>query len=256
MPKTTFLPEVHGFAFQNSFALSDDERTKLIQRLNLAIDTTLVMLGPAGLAMRLVGVRDRLQGFVANAVPSGYGLCGGMAFAALDYFHSGIATPRGTDENDQPPPGSPLRTYLGDRLIQSWEPNGLTFLEWIARLVLVPPRWPFNGGPRALRDRTRDAWSALRGKLDAGVPTPLGLVGEATDPFQDHQVVAYDYAQTSERAGTIFVYDMNCPGAGRTIEIDLGPDVLWSRESCPRPGNALRGFFCEQYQARTPPNLG
>ena len=255
MPKTTFLPEVDGFAFRNSFTLTDEERTKLIEILNLAIDTTLVLLGPAGLAMRLFGVRDRLQSFAANAVPSGYGLCGGMAFAALDYFYSGIPTPRGAGDDDQPPPDSPLRSYLGKRLIESWEPNGLTFLEWISRLYLLPRGWPFSGGPRALRDRTRREWDALQRKLDAGEPTAIGLVGDASDPFQDHQVVAYDYARTSATAGTIFVYDMNCPDAGQTIEIDLATEILGSRESCPRPQNPLRGFFCEEYTARTPPDL-
>jgi len=83
----------------------------------------------------------------------------------------------------------------------------------------------------------------------------MGLVGEATDPFQDHQVVAYDYWARSAEGGTILVYDMNCPSARQTIEIDFSTDILGSWESCARPRNSLRGFFCEVYTASTPPDL-
>ena len=49
----------------------------------------------------------------------------------------------------------------------------------------------------------------------------------------------------------IYVYDMNCPGAGQTIKIDLTSDVLKAVESCPR-ADALTGFFCE-YKPSMPP---
>jgi len=253
VPNTAFDPQVHGFAFANSFQLKSDERAKLIAALATAIDGALGALGPLGLAARIFGVRDKLAQLLVSAVPDNYGLCGGMAFAALDYFRAGRPTPRGTGPADQPPVGSTLRLYLWQRLLESWTSNGVTFLEWIARLNLLPGWWPFGGGPKALRDRSRDAWRTLRRRIDAGDPIPIGLVGEAADPFLDHQVLAYGYESKTDLTGTIHVYDMNCPGAGQTIDIDLTADVLSSIESCPRPGNALRGFFCESYTAGTPP---
>jgi len=255
VPNTGFDPRVHGFAFANSFHLTSEERGRLIAALATAIEGALGALGPLGLAARIFGVRDKLARLLVSTVPERYGLCGGMAFAALDYFKAGRPTPRGSGPNDQPPVGSSLRLYLWQRLLESWASNGVTFLEWIARLHLLPVRWPFDAGPKALRDRSRVAWHALKRSIDAGDPVPIGLVGEATDPFLDHQVLAYGYESKTDLTGTILVYDMNCPGAAQTIEIDLTSDVLSATESCPRAGNALRGFFCESYTRGTPPAI-
>jgi hypothetical protein len=253
MAKTAFDPQVNGFAFTNAFALSDEERTRLLTAVAITIDSALGMLGPFGLAARLTGTRDKLAQLLVSALPDRYGLCGGMAFAALDYFRARAPTPQGTGPDDQPPVGSALRMYLWRRLLDSWALNGATFLEWIARLHILPMRWPFDAGPRALRDRSRVAWLALQQHVDAGDPIPLGLVGDARDPFLDHQVLCYGYERRSELAGTIYVYDMNCPGRAQTIEIDLSAEVLVATESCPRKDNALRGFFCEAYAAQLPP---
>lgn len=254
MPKTQFDPAVNGFAFANSFQLSGDDRAKLVRALATAIDAAVAPLGPLGplaLVFRATGLRDKLAQSLAAAIPENYGLCGGMAFAALDYFNAGVPTPRGTGRNDQPPVGSDLRVYLTKRLLESWVPNGVTFLELIARLNYLP-RWPFGAGPRALRDRSRDAWRTLKGRLDAGKPVPLGLIGGGANPFLDHQVVAYDYVPTSELTGTIYVYDMNCPETGQTITIDLTSDELHADSSC-KSVDPLLGFFCESYEPSTPP---
>ena len=255
MARTAFTPELNGFAFANAFTMTPDERARLIVALGLAIDGALGVLGPVGLAARLIGARDKLARLTAGAIPERYGLCGGMAFAALDYMRAGLPTPRSDGPNDQPPVGSPLRVYLWQRLLESWALNGATFLEWKARLHIVPARWPFDGGARALRDRSRLAWRTLRQRLDAGDAVPIGLVGESSDPFVDHQVVAYDYVPGSDLTGTILVYDMNCPGAAQTIRIDLSGDALSAEESCSRAGNSLRGFFCEDYERATPPAI-
>ena len=255
VPKTLFDPQVHGFAFVNSFQLAADERAKLAAALGTAIDLVLAPLGPLGplgFVVRTSGLRDKFAQSLAANIPDGYGLCGGMAFAALDYFNAGMPTPRGNGPYDQPPPGSGLRSYLSRRLVESWVPNGVTFLEWIARLHYLPRLWFVDAGPRALRDRSREAWRTLKQQLDAGVPVPIGLVGDATNPFMDHQVVAYDYDATSEFVGTIYVYDMNYPGVGQTIKLDLSSDTVQAEESC-RSVHPLTGFFCEKYEPATPP---
>src|SRR5262249_58968229 len=43
------------------------------------------------------------------------GLCGGMVFAALDYWHAGVVPPGG-----RPHPGTPLFRFVVRRLIASW----------------------------------------------------------------------------------------------------------------------------------------
>ena len=254
MPRTAFRPETNGFAFVNYWELTEQENAELRALLGAAIDGALGLLGPVGLAARVSGVRGKLNDLAAAAIPKSYGLCGGMAFAALDYFKTGAALPRGAGPDDQPPPGSVLRNYLWRRLRESWVLNGVTFLEWVARLHLLPASWPFDAGTKALLRRSRAQWLALKRRVDDREPVPLGLVGESKDPFMDHQLVAYGYEETGEQTKTIYVYDVNCPGAERTIEVDFSdPNLLRSTESCPRPGNALRGFFCESYDVVVPP---
>ncbi|MEK6225568.1 MAG: hypothetical protein AABM40_04650 [Chloroflexota bacterium] len=255
MPRTAFDPAVNGFAFTNSFQLSGEERAKLSAELASAIDQSLRSLGPLGLAARVTGMRDRLAQLLVSAVPDNYGLCGGMAFAALDYFRTEASLPRGQGANDQPPPGSPLRLYLWQRLLEGWVLNGARFLEWTARLHFLPRQWPFDGGPAALRNRSRDAWRLVRVHVDAHDPVPIGLVGELVDPFQDHQVLATGYEPGSETAGTIYTYDMNCPESEQTIMFDTSCETLVAAESCPRVGNPLRGFFCETYLPLPPPPI-
>jgi len=43
------------------------------------------------------------------------GLCGGMVFAALDYWYAGIVPP-----SAQPAPKTPLYKFLVQRIIDSW----------------------------------------------------------------------------------------------------------------------------------------
>src|SRR2546429_2873462 len=43
------------------------------------------------------------------------GLCGGMVFAALDFWHTGLLPPA-----TRPAPGEPLYRYIAPRLVDSW----------------------------------------------------------------------------------------------------------------------------------------
>jgi hypothetical protein len=122
-------------------------------------------------------------------------------------------------------------------------------------LHLMPKQWPFKGGPSWLLARSKEHWEALKGHIDAGDPWPIGLVGETTEPFENHQVVAYGYDQNPDNRGTIYLYDMNCPGVEQTIELDFSGDALLAKESCPGARGVLRGFFCEAYSPELPPRL-
>lgn len=253
MAQTTFRADGDGFAFANSFTLSSDERAHLASLAEGTVGDALARLGPLGIAGLALGARQRLAAIAAGALPERYGLCGGMAFAALDYFRAGVPLPADATAVGQPPAGSVLRDYLWQRLIDSWELNGLVFLEWIARLYVVPERWPFDGGTGALRKRSRASWQALRRAIDAGSPVPIGLVGGAKDPFEDHQVVAIGYEAQDADHGIIDVYDMNCPGAVRTITVGFSAPALMAVETCERQGNPLLGFFVEAYVPKIPP---
>jgi hypothetical protein len=56
------------------------------------------------------------------------GLCGGMVFAALDYWHTGILPPA-----TRPAPGEPLYRYIVRRLVDSWHlPAGVAqYYQWM-----------------------------------------------------------------------------------------------------------------------------
>lgn len=257
MPMTGFRPNRNGFAFRNSWRFDDHEREVLRELAHKASRNALRVMAPiGGGALDAAGVDEAVAKWASGAVPASYGLCGGMAFGALDYFKSGADIPRGSGSDDIPtretPEGAALRSYLWARLIDSLELNLTTFLEWMVRLHLVPDVLFLNGGADALRDDTREEWAKLKRHLDEGEPWPIGLVGATRDPFNNHQVLACGYAHGSERA-TVYVYDMNCPGRTNTVRISLRGDGLDGSESCSSSKRGvLRGFFCERYSHKTP----
>src|SRR6202022_3945183 len=66
---------------------------------------------------------------ISSQADGRYGRCGGMAFAAYDFYQDG----RQVDGfgTTIPPEGSELGEYILDRLIDSLELNAKKFLEWI-----------------------------------------------------------------------------------------------------------------------------
>ena len=263
MPRTSFTPETNGFAFVNSWTLDETESNQIRDILTAAVNTALVTLSPVLLVpLVFLGVGRSLATWVASGLPETYGLCGGMAFAALDYYESGLPLPRGTGPLDQPTRKTPreatLRAYLWQRLLQSLTTGRVAAytLAWMGALHLMPKRWPLRGGDPWLLRNSREHWDRLKRHIDAGEPWPIGLVGTTTDPFMNHQVVAYGYDDSGNGTGTIYVYDMNCPGAEQTIQLDFRGEALVASERCPGARGQLRGFFCEAYSPEQPPPLG
>jgi hypothetical protein len=254
MPVAAFDPATNGFAFGNSWTLSNAEREEMRAKLSDSVTKALrILTAPFPGAFLLMRLAPRLSSAIASGAPDGYGLCGGMAFAALDYWHQGGPQAVATRFATRPAPGSPLHAYLWRRLIESLIANGHVFIASKAALHLLPEPPPFNGGPPSLLRSTRLQWQKLRDQIDAGQPVPLGLIGETRDPFKDHQVLAYGYDVTGADTGRISVYDMNCPGVAHTIEIDLRGPVLKAVEGCPGGRGELRAFFCETYVPASPP---
>ena len=175
---------------------------------------------------------------------SSAGLCGGMVFAALDYWHARSAPPSAL-----PDPGSGLHRYVVRRLIASWHvPDGVArYYRW----MLLPDR-------EVSRRTVTTHWPRVKASLDDGIPAPLGLVTVASaNPAlmrHNHQALAYGY----ERSGThviLRVYDPNSgPADGVGIRFDTSPAAHAS--GCTHNLNLgwpVRGFFLVPYTPARPP---
>jgi hypothetical protein len=171
MPADAFLPSRHGFAFANTFEIPSS---------------------PFGFGAPVAG---------------SFGLCAGIAWAALDRYFAG----RRVETAPEPPgPGVPLYAELLRR-----HANALGCAS-VAKLT----RWqqlPDEGRPGApgLRERSRAEWRRLRRRLDAGEPVLVVLIlaaGPYANPTTNHMVLVYGY-DVDRRAGRVAlrVYDPNRP---------------------------------------------
>ena len=186
------------------------------------------------------------------------GLCGGMAFAARDYFEAGRQPPQDTVA----PGGGPLFDYLVDRLFDSFSlPFGpVRYLELMnpalpdgetvwSRLGLLP-----HG--RGWRMAKRE-WPQVQADIDGGHPSPLGLVKvKSTNPFdlkEDHQVLSYGYDVAAGML-TLHLYDPNRPGRN---DVRLTLDLRDADRGAPvvtfPPDDTVYAFFRVPYSAKAPP---
>lgn len=266
MPKTQFRPQTDGFLFANRWNYEGDELAQI----------TNYFLGAANSVGARLG--DTFGGFVSSAANlvtrslnnpnvdfSAYGLCGGMAYAARDYYDLGLVLPRGRNIGDVPsgPPGSPaatLRNYIFQRLLDSLGEGdvGSKLLLWMAALHFVPHI--FGGGPAWLLAHTREEWQQLKQHLDTGKPWPITIIGTSRLPSNQHQVLAYGYEDPGDGTGTLYLYDPNCPSdttSGQTIQLDFRGSGLQAVESCGMADRGpLQGFFCADYHPpKTPPPI-
>jgi hypothetical protein len=190
-----FLPSRDGFAFTNSW--------------------------PAAPAIR---VRTPLGSIgIGNAAA---GLCGGMVFAALDFWHAETVPPA-----QRPAPGSPLYRFVVRRLVDSWHiPAGIArYYRWMNlpdgdSSIDLPGRRP--AARRGVAWRTIVVhWPRIKASLDDGIPAALGLVTMASaNPLElghNHQVLAFGYTLSDNKV-TIAVYDRT-PAATMTSASNSAP---------------------------------
>jgi hypothetical protein len=210
--RTKFIPKDHGFKFVNRF-----ESAFLHQ----------VFLPFAG--------KKSLGSLV-------YGLCGGMCFAAQDFFYAGKPVPP-TSQVDEVPFG--LFRFLWDRQMDSL--TGPVLVKLI--------KWMLYADSTVARLTANEEVPDLKASLEAGKPAVLALVRQKGlgDPTQNHQVlaVAYDYEPTSQDL-SIHLYDPNHPGATPAINLNLarpsqGIHITQST------GEALRAFFIIPYERTSLP---
>jgi hypothetical protein len=225
-----FLPSSAGFRFANSFPR---------------------------VPVRRIGIPGVLSVPLGDA---SNGLCGGMAFAARDYFEADRSPP---EDSEPPEESSPLFRYIVDRLLDSFDlPLGPSrYLELmnpglsdgdsvLAQLGIGP-----HG--RAWR-MIREEWPKVRKDIDGGHPSALGLVRvKSLNPLDlklNHQVLAYGY-QTAGGSVTLRIYDPNRP---RDDDVTLSFQVSDARRpSAIRsnlPGNPVLSFFRVAYSPKQPPS--
>jgi hypothetical protein len=196
-------------------------------------------------APRLHGFRFRneFSNKAVSMIPM-HGACGGMSYAALDYFHAGQAVP---SFEETPPNSSVLGRYIWDRhwdsTVRSWHATTHAALS-------------LGLDDEALAWRTRCVeWAKLRAAIDSGRTVVLGLIGWGRVPRPNHQVIAYGY---SEAPQSICVYD-NRVGPEEVRLIDDPRCACWWSPTPARVGSGhaqverWRGWFVESgYWPRTP----
>lgn len=224
-----FLPSVSGFRFRNAFPR---------------------------VPLRRIGIPGVVSVPIGDA---SNGLCGGMVFAARDYFELRRSPPADTE----PPSDGPLFDYLVSRLFDSFSlPLGpLRYLELMDPLLRDGESfWSRLGlAPRGRVWRmARDEWPKIRAEIDRGHPCPLGLVRvRSTDPFdlkENHQVLAFGY-ELDGSGLRLRLYDPNHPGRDDiTASLDMRtPPASPPPVTTLPPGTLVYSFFQVAYRPATPP---
>ena len=210
---TRFNPSVHGFKFINSFT-------------NI---------------------------FISGVDWTTKGLCGGMSYAALDYYKTGKQIPQ---QSYMPAEGMPLQSYLYNRQITSMTAN--------------VDRWAELGiNPGGIRNREFFNWglqtgSGQLGKLmsyiDRGEPVVIGLSSCGSGCEGDHYVIAIGY-QLGRYKGDlganiedliIFTCDPNHPGAIMKLKPNNAGSYFCYPEESDNPH--WRTYFVDtKYTLQVPP---
>lgn len=225
---TWFRPSVNGFHFNNYWPPAT---------FHTAID---------------LGIASIPLGDATN------GLCGGMVYAALDYFQNGLPAPSQTVAPAGT--GAPLFDYFVSRLWDSFDLPDLP----VELFKLMNPAYPdTDGGILGLMDgrsavMIRRAWPNIKEWIDAGVPRPICLVKvKSLNPLdlgKNHQVLVWGYLVD----GTIVnlaIYDPNSRDDDtRAIAFDTArTDVVVGVGTYPAGLGPIHCFTTTTYEAKQPP---
>lgn len=199
-------------------------------------------------------VNDFKNDFVSALSITTGGLCGGMSYAALDYYFAHASVPR---QDFRPANGTPLQSYLYNRQVESIKSN----LDKWTELGFNP------GGARdseffnwGLQASNGGRLEELRSFLDKGTPVPLGLQGDGNTGT--HQVVAigYDMGRYKGDLGAfesdlkIFLYDPNHPNQTMTLVPDPAKHLYYYPSG--GSGETWRTYFVDKnYHAQRPPAI-
>jgi len=188
-----FRPSCHGFEFGNSF-----HEMPNIPNLPANIDNMVERIDLAD-------------------IDQSYGLCGGMALAAKDFFMHDREVP----STGQPPQSGDLFDYLWERQLDTFDhASGWDGLRKFINFYL-PTTFT--------RARSVSEFRRVKDALDTGRPVVVGLVyvraGDG-NLWDNHQVLAYDYTESGGKT-YINIYDPNHPGANDIlVRVDV-EDLKW-----------------------------
>jgi hypothetical protein len=318
-PTREFDPVKHGFPFKNKWSLTQEDGRAMVKRFESAI--------PALAALEIEAVRHALAAISLNPIPllpsvplptfvinmvigtvgkeifkelnsriigaipgENYGRCGGMAFAAYDFY---LRSWRVDQFGSTPPASGDLRQFIWRRLLDSLDLNALKFMDWIAQLHILPVvskamtiallsaagsiGGPIGvavgaligsqvdifdlGGETVLRDRTRGELGRLKDILNHEVAWPIGLIyGNSANPIDQHQTLAYDYVDRGDGTAVMKVWDNNDANKGRLFTIDfrgsgLSVTQTWVDGSAitGQVVKPVKGIICEEYSSVQPP---
>jgi len=187
------------------------------------------------------------------------GLCGGMAFAALDYWYADRIPP--TDRPDQ---GSDLYGFLVRRIVDSWHvPAGVAqYFQWM-NLPDADNGFDVFGRhvvtQRGLAWRTvTQQWPLIKNDLDDDLPSPLGIVTVHSAQIKDlglnHQVLAYAYTIN----GPVITVDVYDPNSGQNDDVTISFDTSAPTQRTTFThtigiSHPVRGFFRTAYAPVVPP---
>lgn len=267
---TGFTPSVNGFQFSNSWSH----------------DLPVISLG--GLWNQL---RDAMGGALADKLGIGTadpdfapithadsGLCGGMAYAAMDYFYADMLPPVPARDASglaisPSAPDDPLFLFIRRRLLDSFDVTGRG-VRWLS---YTSPIYPDDDegvlqSLGVMKGKAwvtyREEWPAIRAQLDQGKLATIGLVqSDEMDIGKNHQVLAYAYEQSGQVV-RLWIYDSRVPGQEQRppakaddlyLEFDLTStsDGITVTRHNPRPDDIGKPIFAilymDHYTPQTPP---
>jgi hypothetical protein len=207
MPKADFEPARDGFHYPNAF----------------------------------VNVIADLPGF--GRIETG-GRCGGMAYAALDYWYNGrLPIPAATA---LPADGTIMADYVYRRLFDTYlVPSAINFITWT--LAGDGENFFHKGVTRWTKE---GEFPKLRAMIDQGKPQVLGLV-KVTDLRQigeDHQVVAYGYDDDGKGNLCAYLWDNRYPDR----EVRLTTTAKSPHWKLSEGNEDWRGWFIQGFKPERP----
>lgn len=214
--KTRFIPSIHGFSFANHFA---------------------------GHPFILLNFINPLIKLIIPQVS--HGLCGGMCFAAYDFFSSGKTIPINTSVPNQK---STLYYYIYKRQIHTYGFFGKN----VAKFVY----WSMLSNSKVAK-LTFNELQKVKDKLNNEEPVILGIVytsiTETIAVWQNHQVLAFNYLE-GENNVVINIYDPNLPAKDNvTLELSINLSNIYCEQRFKNRKELVRGFFVIPYTMADPP---
>lgn len=180
------------------------------------------------------------------------GMCGGMAFAARDYFEARM--PPATDTTA--PSSGVLFEYLCRRLQDSFNlPLGLKpYLELMSPTIADHDTWVRRGRAWVM---IKEEWPKIRSDIDHGHPSPLGLIQVVSvnpgDLGHNHQVLVYGY-ELCQQDLTLHIYDPNYPDNDNvTLSLNLGSPEHTTPVRRSHGSSKIYCFFRTDYDFKQPP---